>query len=73
LSYVATERIFNSSKSAKLARRKIEQLAKKTASDAHTALIETVRGIGYRMGARPAELAAAARVATSHLTPVVNA
>ncbi len=44
-----------------------------TASDAHTALIETVRGIGYRMGARPAEMPAAARIATSNLASVVNA
>jgi DNA-binding response OmpR family regulator len=44
-----------------------------TASDAHTALIETVRGIGYRMAARPAEVPAAARMITSHLASVVNA
>ena len=42
-------------------------------SDVPVALIETVRGIGYRMAARPAELPAAARIATSHLTSVVNA
>jgi DNA-binding response OmpR family regulator len=44
-----------------------------TASDPHTALIETVRGIGYRMAARSAELPAAARITTSHLASVVNA
>jgi DNA-binding response OmpR family regulator len=43
------------------------------ASDAHAALIETVRGTGYRMAAHPAELPAAARMATSHLASVVNA
>ena len=42
-------------------------------SDAPTALIETVRGIGYRMGTRPAELPAAAGISTSHLAAVVNA
>ena len=42
-------------------------------SDAPTALIETVRGIGYRMAARPAELHAAAHLGPSHLAAVVNA
>ncbi len=43
------------------------------ATDPHTALIETVRGIGYRMAARPAELSPAARIGTAHLASVVNA
>ena len=43
------------------------------ASDAPTALIETVRGIGYRMAARPAVVPTAAHLTTSHLASVVNA
>ena len=43
------------------------------ASEMQTALIETVRGIGYRMAARPAQLSVAARIATLHLASVVNA
>ena len=43
------------------------------ASDAPATLIETVRGIGYRMAARPVAINAAARIATSHLASVVNA
>jgi DNA-binding response OmpR family regulator len=42
------------------------------ASDEHTALIETVRGIGYRMADRPAGIPAAARITTPHLGSVVN-
>ena len=42
-------------------------------SDVPVALIETVRGIGYRMAAPSAELQATARIATSHLASVVNA
>jgi DNA-binding response OmpR family regulator len=42
-------------------------------SNTPAALIETVRGIGYRMAAPSAELHAAARIATSHLASVVNA
>lgn len=42
-------------------------------SDAPTALIETVRGTGYRMASRSAGLSAAARLATPHLASVVNA
>ena len=43
------------------------------ASDAPTALIETVRGIGYRMAVRPAVVPTAAHLAASHLASVVNA
>jgi DNA-binding response OmpR family regulator len=43
------------------------------ASDAPAALIETVRGIGYRMAARPAELSAPVHIATAHLPRAVNA
>jgi DNA-binding response OmpR family regulator len=43
------------------------------ASDGHAALIETVRGIGYRMADRPAGIPAAARITTPHLGSVVNA
>jgi DNA-binding response OmpR family regulator len=42
-------------------------------SDAPAALIETVRGVGYRMASRPAELPVVARIAASHLASVVNA
>jgi DNA-binding response OmpR family regulator len=43
------------------------------ASEVQTALIETVRGIGYRMAAHPVELPAPARIAASHLASVVSA
>jgi DNA-binding response OmpR family regulator len=42
-------------------------------SDAPAALIETVRGVGYRMASRRAELPVVARIAASHLASVVNA
>lgn len=42
-------------------------------SGAHTPLIETVRGIGYRMAARPAEVSTPTPISTSHLAAVVNA
>jgi DNA-binding response OmpR family regulator len=42
------------------------------ASDTQAALIETVRGIGYRMAAHPVEIPLAIRVSTPHLQ-VVNA
>ena len=41
-------------------------------SDAPAALIETVRGVGYRMASRRAELPVVARIAASHLASVVN-
>ena len=44
-----------------------------TASDAPITLIETVRGIGYRMAVRPREVPAAARMVPSQLGSVVNA
>ena len=40
---------------------------------AHAGLIETVRGIGYRMATRPAKLSAAAPIATPQLAAVVTA
>jgi DNA-binding response OmpR family regulator len=43
------------------------------ASVVQSALIETVRGTGYRMAAGPAELPAAACIPASHLASVVNA
>ena len=42
-------------------------------SDAPAALIETVRGIGYRMAARRTELPVAAAISAAHLPQVVNA
>jgi DNA-binding response OmpR family regulator len=42
-------------------------------SDAPAALIETVRGVGYRMAAHPVEIPAPARIAAAHLASVVSA
>jgi DNA-binding response OmpR family regulator len=42
-------------------------------SNSQAALIETVRGIGYRMATRPVEVPAPAGISTSHLAAVVNA
>jgi DNA-binding response OmpR family regulator len=42
-------------------------------SEAPAALIATVRGIGYRMAARPVEVPAATAIPKSHLAAVVNA
>src|SRR5215469_2399462 len=42
-------------------------------SGVQAGLFETARGIGYRMAARPAELPAAAHLASSQLPAVVNA
>jgi len=41
-------------------------------STSQVSLIETVRGIGYRMAARPVEVTAATGISTSHLAAVVN-
>ena len=42
-------------------------------STSQAALIETVRGIGYRMAARPVPVAAPTGISPSHLAAVVNA
>ena len=53
----------------------VNYLRRKLGAVSHepAALIQTVRGIGYRMAARPIEINATARIATSHLASVVNA
>lgn len=44
-----------------------------SASASQATLIETVRGIGYRMAVQPVELTAPTPISTSHLAAVVNA